>query len=143
MENGQLLLKFLNIEDDTWVDDNEEFLSTLTDKLLVLAPLSKRNNTRYLYFKTTKDVDIEKHRFIKINKNSGTNTLYTINGLNKTIERDFPGVMNHFECRVDWDKYKGVILLENKKLNKLKIVRTKLIDEIFLNETEGVQNEQK
>lgn len=134
MENGQLLMKFLNRGDESWIEENKEFLSTLTDKLLLLAPLNRRNKSKYLYFKTNKDIDIEKHRFIKINKNTSTNTLYTINGLNKAIERDNKNVINHKDYTLDWDNYKGVILLENKKFNRLKIVRTRLEDEIFLNE---------
>jgi len=132
-EKSQLLMKFINEADDRWAEENKEFLSSVTDKVIVLRPLNRRNRTKYLYFKTNEDVDIQKHKLIKINKNSNTNTLYTINGLNKAIERDNPGITNHEDYKLDWDKYKGVILLENKKFNKLKIVRTRLEKEIIFN----------
>jgi len=134
MEKGQLLLKFLNEDEQVWIENNKELLASLTDKVIILAPLNSRNPTKYLYFKTDEEVDIKKHRFIKINKNSNTNTLYTINGLNKAIERDNPDVDgNHIDFTLDWDKYKGVILMENKNFNSLKIVRTRLKQEIFFN----------
>lgn len=139
-KQGQLLMKFLNKGDENWIENNKELLKEITDKVLVLKPLNRRNKSMYLYFKTNEDVDIEKLRLIKINKNTNTNTLYTINGLNKAIERDNPGVKNHAEYKLNWDKYKGVILLENKKFNKLKIIRTRLYDEIIFNEKEEGEN---
>lgn len=132
-EKSQLLMKFINSSDEDWIDNNKDFLSEVTDKVIVLRPLNRRNRTKYLYFKTDKDIDILKFKLIKINKNSNTNTLYTINGLNKALERDYPGIINHEDYKLDWDKYRGVILLENKKFDKLKIVRTRLEKEIIFN----------
>ena len=132
-ERSRLLMKFINSTDENWINENKEFLSSITNRIIVLRPLNRHNRTKYLYFKTDEDVDIKKHKLIKINKNSNTNTLYTINGLNKALERDNPGITNHEDYKLDWENYKGVILLENKKFNKLKIVRTRLEKEIIFN----------
>jgi hypothetical protein len=81
--------------------------------------------TYKIFLELDKKIDIKKElpKTVQIHKKSST--FFTINALNKLIERDFNiefGNINHIDYNIDWDKYKDcIILLKNNDLDILNL----------------------
>ena len=66
---------------------------------------------------------------ISVHRKKQTNTIYTINAINKLIELKNNGVLDK-SFRIDWDELKNSVLVT--AYGKLKVVHTKLSDIIEL-----------
>lgn len=62
---------------------------------------------------------------IKLHRNSNTNTLYTINGLNKLVESKIGKKDKEFN--INWDEYSNKIILTNAE-GDVKILSTRVYD---------------
>ena len=124
-----LLATFINIE------ELEDFLKNIYDKFGI-----KKNSvfifdtekdglllTYRLFLKLGEKINIRKElpKTIQVHK-KGT-TFFTINALNKLIERDnnlFEGNINHSQYQVNWYNYENsIILLKNNQLEILQLKR--------------------
>ena len=88
--------------------------------------------TYKIYLDIDNKIDIKKElpKTIQIHKKG--DTIFTINALNKLIEREsgFAGNVNHKEYKINWEDYKNKIILlkgENLEINN--------IERIFLSES--------
>ena len=45
--------------------------------------------------------------------------IFSINALNKLIEKDFPNSQNYKECEINWNNYKNKLVLIYKYLSHL------------------------
>jgi len=109
----------------------EKFLNKLLKKFSIKKEsvfVFETGNGSYLltyriFLNTGQKIDIRKEfrKTIQIHKKGLT--FFTINALNKLIERDFnliPGNINYKSHEIDWEKYKNkLILLKNGELDIL------------------------
>ena len=104
--------KFNVNKKNVFVFETEEGELLLTYKLVI--DLDQKINIKQELYKT-----------IQVHK-KGT-TFFTINALNKLIERDFnieSGNINHSDYNLEWEKYENsIILLKNDKLDILNLKR--------------------
>jgi hypothetical protein len=138
---SMLLATFLDIqENEDGIDVVNKFINNLIkdynierDKVFIIKNLT--NEKQYI-LTFILDINIGEHidfneinpGTISIHKNKETNTIYTINSLNKLIEKDSKldkGNINYKNIKIDWSKYKNTcIILKNGELT---ISRTKRI----------------
>lgn len=118
--NPSYLDKFLyKIYKNFGVKKNTVFIfETDTEDLLL---------TYKIFLDFDKKIDIKKElpKTVQIHKKGAT--FFTINALNKLIEKDFnvqSGNVNHSEYNLDWSKYENtIILLKNNELDILPLKR--------------------
>jgi hypothetical protein len=113
------LQKFLYRLKNHGIDENKIFVFDLNeDTFLLTYKLKVDIGERF-------DIKRELPKTIQIHKKKST--FFTINALNRLIERDHNltnGNANHKQHQVDWDKYQDkLILLKGNKLEITDIVR--------------------
>ncbi len=119
------LHKFLhNLSQDHNVNSDKVFVFDLTEATYLLTYKIKIDlGIRF-------DIKRELRKTIQIHKKK--ETFFTINALNKLIERDSgltDGNINHKEHQVDWNKYRNkLVLLRDNKLEISDISRVFLSD---------------
>ncbi len=117
VEPEQLDLFFDKLKDKFGINPNSVFIFELDDKSLML--------TYKLYLQIGEKINLRKelNKTIQVHK-KGT-TFFTINSLNRLIERDFDlkgGNIDYNNYKVDWDSYvDSMISLKNDKLEILSL----------------------
>lgn len=83
--------------------------------------------TYKLYLDFDQKINIKEELFKTVQVHKKGETFFTINALNRLIEREFDligGNINHSEYNLDWGKYKNsIILLKNNELDILTLNR--------------------
>jgi hypothetical protein len=101
------------------------------NKLYLLENIQDVNQL-VLTYNITKDISrnsIPPASTISVHRKKQTNTIYTINAINKLIEMKNNGVLDK-TYRIDWNELQNTVLVT--AYGKLKIVNTKLIEIIDL-----------
>ena len=128
MQNKQLLLAtFLDIQEQ---DNKKEIINNFIDKLVNNYNIQKEkifiiknltNVKQYIItyiFKLNEDEKINFNEIspgtVHIHKNRNTNTIYSINALNKLIEQEsglIKGNINYKAVEIKWDKYRNSCIM--------------------------------
>jgi len=121
----QLMCRFSNSKTYTNdIDDIQKNCTLIDNKIFVLA---NENNLReiYLTFNIEKkeNVKVRYPSTISIHRKKQTNTLYTLNAMNRLIEEENNGVFDN-TYQLQWELYKDSIILINDP--GVKIVPLKL-----------------
>lgn len=127
----QLLCTFTTIDDlDNTIDIIKDSYTLVFNKLYVLENIEDSNQLVLTYniVKSTKNI-IPPVSTISVHRKKQTNTIYTINAINKLIEVKNNGVLDK-SFRINWDELKNTVLVT--AYGKLKVVHTKLSDIIEL-----------
>lgn len=119
-----------------WYVDLIEYKFDIKPQSLFLYEIENDNSEYLITFKlnTNKKVNLKKifRNATIINVKEGC--LFSINGLNKLIERQSDcdvGNINHKTFKIDWDKYRNKLILSNseglsiKNIKKIKINNVK------------------
>ena len=128
-DRGVLLATFVRGEDDSVVDEVVESILTqhhLTNKYIFIFQDEMDPNRRIITYNAKIDKGSGvglKYFTIRIHRKKKTNTLYTINGLNKAIEKQHDGKTGK-QYKLDWDEYQNSVLLTFG--GALKAIRLKL-----------------
>ena len=127
----QLLCTFTTIDDlDNTIDIIKDSYTLVFNKLYLLENIEDSNQLVLTYniVKSNTNV-IPPVSTISVHRKKLTNTIYTINAINKLIELKNNGILDK-SFRIDWDELKNTVLVT--AYGKLKIVHTKLSDIIEL-----------
>lgn len=127
MKNKQLLCTFTNSKEynDT-IQEIKNFYSVINGKIFLLCNV---NNPKELY--ATYNVELSDgnsakfKNTISVHRKKDTNTLYTLNAMNKLIAEENNGVFDK-TFQLDWNLYKNSIILTNEV--SVKIVSVKIFD---------------
>ena len=127
MKNKQLLCTFTNSKEynDT-IQEIKNFYSVINGKIFLLCNV---NNPKELY--ATYNVEINDNNQLKfrntisVHRKKETNTLYTLNAMNKLIAEENNGVFDR-TFQLDWNLYRNSIILTNEV--SVKIVSVKIFD---------------
>jgi|TARA_R110000824_G_scaffold8839_8_gene40182 hypothetical protein len=128
-DRGILLATFVRGADDSVVDEVVDSILTqhhLTNKYIFVFEDEMDPNRRIITYnaKVDKDSGVAlKYFTIRIHRKKKTNTLYTINGLNRAIEKQHDGKTGK-QYKLDWDEYENSIILTFG--GDLKAIRLKL-----------------
>lgn len=116
----------------TTVDGLQETLENIKvcyelvfNKIYVLENVEDANQLVLTYniSKTLKNTEVPPPSTISIHRKKQTNTIYTINAINRLIEQKNNGILDK-SYRIDWNELQNAVLVT--AYGKLKIVRTKL-----------------
>ena len=128
-DRGVLLATFVRGDDDAVVDEVIESILAqhhLTNKYIFVFRDEMDLDRRIITYnaKIDKGTGVGlKYFTIRIHRKKKTNTLYTINGLNKAIEKQHDGKTGK-QYKLDWDEYQNSVLLTFG--GTLKAIRLKL-----------------
>ena len=124
MIQKQLLCTFSNSTQYTTVLKEISTQYNLIDNKIFI--FSNQNNLRELYLTFNVQKNEQSNRYkgtISIHRKKQTNTLYTLNAMNKLIEDENNGVFDK-SYQLNWELYKNSIILTNEV--GVKIVPLKL-----------------
>lgn len=127
----QLLCTFTNSEKYLEVVNDIKNVYTLTDNKVFLFVNEKNPREVYITFNVVKN-DIQKIKYkntIGIHRKKQTNTLYTLNAMNRLIETKSGNDINK-NLQLDWELYKNNIILVAG--TGVKIVKLKLFSIVSL-----------
>lgn len=126
----QLLCTFVNVQElNEVVGQIQRTYKLVFNKIYVLENINDKNQLVLTY-------NVEKHAVlngepptstISVHRKKHTNTIYTINAINRLIEEKNGGVLDK-TYKINWDELKNMILVT--AYGKLKIVNTKLSEVI-------------
>jgi hypothetical protein len=127
----QLLCTFTSVDDlETTVDIIKNSYVLVFNKLYLLENIEDENQLVLTYNITKTHSNIlPPASTISVHRKKQTNTIYTINAINKLIELKNNGVLDK-SFRINWDELKNSVLVT--AYGKLKVVHTKLSDIIEL-----------
>tara|TARA_R100001510_G_C7634012_1_gene192472 strand:+ start:931 stop:1362 length:432 start_codon:yes stop_codon:yes gene_type:complete len=124
-ERGILLASFLTTDDDSKVQDEVEFIVNniqITNNYIFLLQDEKDPLRKIItYNAVVKKGDPFNPRLytMRVHRKKQTNTLYTINALNKAVSEQHDGQTGK-HLKLDWSAYENCILLTSGK--QLKVV---------------------
>jgi hypothetical protein len=122
----QLLCTFVNVAElDTVLEQIQNTYTLVFNKIYVLENINDENQL-VLTYNLEKNVPLNFNpptSTISVHRKKQTNTIYTINAINRLIEEKNNGVLDK-SFRIDWNDLKNMILVT--AYGKLKIVNTKL-----------------
>ena len=122
----QLLCTFVNVAElDTVLEQIQNTYTLVFNKIYVLENINDENQL-VLTYNVEKYVPLNCNpptSTISVHRKKQTNTIYTINAINRLIEEKNNGVLDK-SFRIDWNDLKNMILVT--AYGKLKIVNTKL-----------------
>jgi hypothetical protein len=127
----QLLCTFTSVDElETTIDIIKNSYVLVFNKLYLLENVED-NNQLVLTYNITKTYSnvIPPSSTISVHRKKLTNTIYTINAINKLIELKNNGVLDK-SFRINWDELKNSVLVT--AYGKLKVVNTNLSDIIEL-----------
>jgi hypothetical protein len=127
----QLLCTFTSVDElDATIDIIKNSYVLVFNKLYLLENIEDANQLVLTYniTKTHSNV-LPPASTISVHRKKQTNTIYTINAINKLIELKNNGVLDK-SFRINWDELKNSVLVT--AYGKLKVVNTKLSDIIEL-----------
>ena len=111
------------------VDVIVETYDVLYNKIFVLKNLDNSSDLMCTYnVESSTDITILENT-ISLHRKKNTNTLYTINALNRLIESVNNGVLDT-SYQVDWENYRNRMLLTNEE--GLKRIETEVDDIIYI-----------
>jgi hypothetical protein len=122
----QLLCTFVNVAElDTVLEQIQNTYTLVFNKIYVLENINDENQL-VLTYNVEKNVPLNGNpptSTISVHRKKQTNTIYTINAINRLIEEKNNGILDK-SFRIDWNDLKNMILVT--AYGKLKIVNTKL-----------------
>ena len=127
----QLLCTFTTIDElDNTIDIIKDSYTLVFNKLYLLENIEDSNQLVLTYNIVKSHTNIiPPASTISVHRKKFTNTIYTINAINKLIELKNNGVLDK-SFKIDWDELKNTVLVT--AYGKLKVVHTKLSDIIEL-----------
>ena len=127
----QLLCTFTSVDDlETTIDIIKNSYVLVFNKLYLLENVEDENQLVLTYnIRKTNSNALPPASTISVHRKKQTNTIYTINAINKLIELKNNGVLDK-SFRINWDELKNSVLVT--AYGKLKVVNTKLSDIIEL-----------
>lgn len=127
MSETQLLCTFTTVDDlDQTVEEIKKAYTLVFNKIYLLENTEDSSQLVLTYNvnKTTSNVKNPPASTISVHRKKQTNTIYTINAINKLIEEKLGRLDKSY--RIDWDELQNTVLVT--AYGKLKIVNTKLVD---------------
>lgn len=128
----QLLCTFTTVEGiDATIEAIKDSYKLVFNKIYVLENTEDANQL-VLTYNVVKSVDSSATpppSTISVHRKKQTNTIYTINAINKLIESKNGGVLDK-TYKIDWNELQNMVLVT--AYGKLKIVNTKLVKIIDL-----------
>lgn len=122
----QLLCTFVNVQElDDVITHIQNTYKLVFNKIYVLENINDKNQLVLTY-------NVEKHAVvngtpptstISVHRKKHTNTIYTINAINRLIEEKNNGILDK-SFKINWEELKNMILVT--AYGKLKIVNTKI-----------------
>ena len=125
MKNKQLLCTFTNSKEYTNILEEIRNFYSINGKIFVLC---NNNNPKELYVTYNVELDGNQSKFrntISVHRKKDTNTLYTLNAMNKLIAEENGGVFDK-TFQLDWNLYRNSIILTGEV--SVKIVPVKIFD---------------
>ena len=125
MKNKQLLCTFTNSKEYTNILEEIRNFYNVNGKIFVLC---NNNNPKELYVTYNVELDGNQSKFrntISVHRKKDTNTLYTLNAMNKLIAEENGGVFDK-TFQLDWNLYRNSIILTGDI--SVKIVPVKIFD---------------
>jgi hypothetical protein len=125
-EQSQLLCTFTTVDQlDILVETIKSTYTLVFDKLYVLENVDDPNQLIITYnvAKTTLNTVTPPASTISVHRKKHSNTIYTINAINKLIEEKNGGVLDT-RYPIDWNTLKNMVLVT--AYSRLKCVNTKL-----------------
>lgn len=124
--DSQLLCTFVpEVELDNIIDLISDRCNLVFGKIYILENLNDLNQFIFTYNvvkDNTLDISIIPST-ISVHRKKQTNTIYTINAINKLIESKNNGVLDK-TFRIDWEEIRNTVLVT--AYNKLKVIPTAL-----------------
>jgi len=123
----QLLCTFTSVgELDHIVEKVTSSYKLVFNKIYILENTQDSNQVVLTYNITKMDANniVPPPSTISVHRKKQTNTIYTINAINKLIEQKNNGVLDK-SYRIDWEELKNCVLVT--AYGKLKVVNTKLL----------------
>jgi hypothetical protein len=122
----QLLCTFINVAElDIVLGQIQNTYKLVFNKIYVLENINDENQL-VLTYNVEKNMPLNGNppvSTISVHRKKQTNTIYTINAINRLIEEKNNGILDK-SFRIDWNDLKNMILVT--AYGKLKIVNTKL-----------------
>jgi len=110
----QLLCTFANSTNYNQIIDEVKYQYDLIDRKLFVFVNEKNLKELYLTFNVLKGQQNNRYKgTISIHRKKQTNTLYTLNAMNKLIAEENGGVYDK-SYQLNWDLYKDCIILTNE-----------------------------
>ena len=110
----QLLCTFANSTNYNQVIDEVKYQYDLIDRKLFVFVNEKNLKELYLTFNVLKGQQNNRYKgTISIHRKKQTNTLYTLNAMNKLIAEENGGVYDK-SYQLNWELYKDCIILTNE-----------------------------
>lgn len=128
----QLLCTFTTVEGiDATIEAIKDSYKLVFNKVYVLENIEDTNQLVLTYnvAKPTDSTITPPPSTISVHRKKQTNTIYTINAINKLIESKNGGVLDK-SYKIDWNELQNMVLVT--AYGKLKIVNTKLVKIIDL-----------
>lgn len=123
----QLLCTFTTVEGiDATIEAIKDSYKLVFNKVYVLENIEDTNQLVLTYnvAKPTDSTITPPPSTISVHRKKQTNTIYTINAINKLIESKNGGVLDK-SYKIDWNELQNMVLVT--AYGKLKIVNTKLV----------------
>jgi hypothetical protein len=113
---------------DTLYKKLEDFYSIKKEETFLFSIMGEENLLVTFKMNNDKDFKLELKNKIKntVQIHKKGNCFYTINALNKLIEKDFElseGNVDYKSFKVDWEKYQNKILLINNNVLKIQEIK--------------------
>ena len=122
----QLLCTFTAVDElEGTIDKINQVYKLVFNKVYVLENVDDKNQL-VLTYNVSKQIDTSltpPASTISVHRKKQTNTIYTINAINKLIESKNGGVLDK-SYRIDWNELQNMVLVT--AYGKLKVVNTKL-----------------
>jgi hypothetical protein len=127
----QLLCTFTSVDElENTIDIIKNSYTLVFNKLYLLENTADENQLVLTYNITKTNTNIiPPVSTISVHRKKQTNTIYTINAINKLIEMKNNGILDK-TYRIDWNELQNTVLVT--AYGKLKVVNTKLSDIIEL-----------
>lgn len=127
----QLLCTFTSVDElESTIDIIKNSYTLVFNKLYLLENIADANQLVLTYNITKTNTNIiPPVSTISVHRKKQTNTIYTINAINKLIEMKNNGILDK-TYRIDWNELQNTVLVT--AYGKLKVVNTKLSDIIEL-----------
>jgi len=125
-ENTKLLCTFTTVHElDSIIELIQKYYTLAFNKIYVLENINDQNQLVLTYNILDVKLSAEKIPFstISVHRKKQTNTIYTINSINKLIEANNNGILDK-SYKIDWSTLENCVLVT--AYGKLKIVNTKL-----------------
>jgi hypothetical protein len=129
--DAQLLCTFTSVNElENTIDTIKNSYTLVFNKLYLLENVADTNQLVLTYNITNANTNVvPPASTISVHRKKQTNTIYTINAINKLIEMKNNGVLDK-SFRINWEELKNSVLVT--AYGKLKVVNTKLSDIIEL-----------